>query len=120
MSRYWNYPLINTKLKQWLYKIRIYHEFVDRIGNSVPRSLFGITRLRRTIPNSDLRDKVVYHFHKIILDSSGCQCLIEFTSAILKKTKVNLTLLCRRLTTNLRDILYNQQDVGLGEITWVI
>ena len=49
--------------------IRIYHEFVDRIDNSVPRFTVWHHEASRVMPNSDPRDRFVYPFLKFMLNS---------------------------------------------------
>ena len=54
-----------------LQNIRIYHEYVDRIDNSVLR----VTAWRHeavVMPNSDPRDRIVQRIHKRMLDSFSC------------------------------------------------
>ena len=52
--------------------IRIYHELVNRIVKSVPSVTVWHHKLCLVMPNSDPRDRFVYPFLKIMLDSFPC------------------------------------------------
>ena len=52
--------------------IRILHECEALMENLSLGSRFGITRLRRMMPNSDPRDRFVDQYLKLMIDSFSC------------------------------------------------
>ena len=52
--------------------IRIFHECEVLIENLSQGSQFGITRLRRVMPNCDPRDRFVDQYLKLRIDSFSC------------------------------------------------
>ena len=60
---------------RWSRNIRMYHEFVDRIDSSVPRVTVWHNKALPNDAISEPRDRFVYPFLKLKMDSFSCKLL---------------------------------------------